>query len=669
MFTRAWSSRVVGLFSPNWRQCLGYSIIVRSFHIPPQKDSPMIWLGGSTFSNNPPFPDPSQAPLNFTMSELFRTQVQESGSPSSYMASGEPGVSSQDGRPSMVNATFNGRRLSASNALSAHSARSPVSNDISPYTVTTKESLKGGGTAAVETPPSTTYSSESMLSALTMNSLTRSIHNTLRAKPTQLTHHPEASIHPHPFFSHPSLSLHTLIGSSSTHNSHTHLLSRECGERDATPQPSPNASTILTNVLKQTYDFTPDASRSQSPTGQFGMTDRPSKFNSQLPTSSLSRRQPRNYHPNLTPITSVLRPHCLVGERLRLWTPIHPRSESRTLAEISDDDFDRILSVINSAWAPATRDCYGSGLLVFHVFCDTRNIPEDQRCPASPLLIISFISSCAGSYAGSTLDNYISGIRAWHILHGQAWAMDDAQIRTALAGAANLAPPSSKRPKRAPVTVEIMTKILAQLDLSNPLDAAVAACLTTSFYSLARTGEFTVPSVDKFNSSIHVTRASIRDDQDRHGLKVKVFRIPRTKSSPTGEDLYWATQEGPTDPRFLLTNHFTINNLPPTTHLYAYRHRKSFRPLTKTAFMGRLTTAALLAGIDSIKGHGIRIGSTLEYLLRGVPFDVVKSMGRWSSEAFVLYLRKHAIILAPYMQGHPILEPFTRYTMPPVRRH
>lgn len=130
----------------------------------------MIWLGGSTFSNNPPFPDPSQAPLNFTMSELFRTQVQESGSPSSYMASGEPGVSSQDGRPSMVNATFNGRRLSASNALSAHSARSPVSNDISPYTVTTKESLKGGGTAAVETPPSTTYSSESMLSALTMNS-------------------------------------------------------------------------------------------------------------------------------------------------------------------------------------------------------------------------------------------------------------------------------------------------------------------------------------------------------------------------------------------------------------------------------------------------------------------------------------------------------------------
>ena len=44
-------------------------------------------------------------------------------------------------------------------------------------------------------------------------------------------------------------------------------------------------------------------------------------------------------------------------------------------------------------------------------------------------------------------------------------------------------------------------------------------------------------------------------------------------------------------------------------------------------------------------------------------------MGRWMSEAFVLYLRQHAVVMAPYMQSHPILEPFTRYTMPPVRRN
>jgi len=89
----------------------------------------------------------------------------------------------------------------------------------------------------------------------------------------------------------------------------------------------------------------------------------------------------------------------------------------------------------------------------------------------------------------------------------------------------------------------------------------------------------------------------------------------------------------------------------------------------KRAFLDRIQTIAISIGEDNLKGHGIRIGATLEYLLRGVPFDVVKSLGRWASEAFVLYLRQHAVILAPYIQNHPILDAFTRFTMPQARRH
>ena len=71
--------------------------------------------------------------------------------------------------------------------------------------------------------------------------------------------------------------------------------------------------------------------------------------------------------------------------------------------------------------------------------------------------------------------------------------------------------------------------------------------------------------------------------------------------------------------------------------------------------------------MDSLKGHGIRIGATLEYLLRGVPFDIVKSIGRWSSDSFLLYLCQHAVVIAPYILGTPVMEAFTRYTMPPPR--
>jgi hypothetical protein len=75
------------------------------------------------------------------------------------------------------------------------------------------------------------------------------------------------------------------------------------------------------------------------------------------------------------------------------------------------------------------------------------------------------------------------------------------------------------------------------------------------------------------------------------------------------------------------------------------------------------------AGLERIHEHGIRIRATLEYLLRGVPFDVMKVKGRWASNTFQLYLRKHNQILAPYMQSMPpeIALEFTRLAMLLVR--
>jgi len=46
----------------------------------------------------------------------------------------------------------------------------------------------------------------------------------------------------------------------------------------------------------------------------------------------------------------------------------------------------------------------------------------------------------------------------------------------------------------------------------------------------------------------------------------------------------------------------------------------------------------------------------------------MKAKGRWASNAFQLYLTKHAQILAPYMQAMPNIQAaFTRYIVPPVR--
>lgn len=370
-----------------------------------------------------------------------------------------------------------------------------------------------------------------------------------------------------------------------------------------------------------------------------------------MTTSNLHARP---YLPTLTLNPSTLRPHCLVRDRLKLWLPASSRivkDHAGHSIPLSDDDLNQILTVIGYSLAGGTRESYGSGLLVFHVFCDARQIPEHQRGPASPILLLSFIANCAGLYSGKTLETYFYG---------------GAQVSAALQGAARLAPPMSKQSKHNPFTIACLKHICSALDLSSPLDAAVYACLVTSFFSLARLGEMTVRSLSCFEPSIHVKPSDIRNDEDRHGLSVTVLHLPQTKMSPSGEDIYFTRQSGLANPHHALLNHLSINSPSSSVALFSWRHCNSLWPLTHSAFLGCLDRVATRLGIEPLKGHGIWIGGTLEYLLRGIPFETVKSIGRWKGDAFIGYLQQHAVIMAPYLQDTPILEPFTRYALPPV---
>ncbi|KAG2739728.1 hypothetical protein P692DRAFT_201729187, partial [Suillus brevipes Sb2] len=138
-------------------------------------------------------------------------------------------------------------------------------------------------------------------------------------------------------------------------------------------------------------------------------------------------------------------------DRLKLWYPVQSRSiwnADRKILVIMDEDLQRVLTVMNTSWAQGTKESYGAGLLVCHVFCNTQSIPELQRCPADNITILTFIASCASSYAGKTLTNYVYTICTWHILHGQTWNMQQHKLKTALDGAAKQAPVHSKCTKR-----------------------------------------------------------------------------------------------------------------------------------------------------------------------------------------------------------------------------
>ena len=181
-------------------------------------------------------------------------------------------------------------------------------------------------------------------------------------------------------------------------------------------------------------------------------------------------------------------------------------------------------------------------------------------------------------------------------------------------------------------------------------------------------GEFTMCTLSSFDPKLHVKCADVCDKQDRQGNIVKNFNyLPYTKSTPSSESMNWAKQSGPSDPTFAFDNHIKVNNPPLEGPLFAYKQGKSHQSLTKSKFIETLNVTLKAQGKTPLQGHSIRIRSTLEYLLCNIPFNIVKVKGRWASNAFFLYLQRHAQILVPYMQAQPDLHTsLLHLTIPPV---
>ncbi|KAF5339290.1 hypothetical protein D9757_014866 [Collybiopsis confluens] len=207
--------------------------------------------------------------------------------------------------------------------------------------------------------------------------------------------------------------------------------------------------------------------------------------NTQHVTTANTLRYPQN----LNPLPSPLRPHCPARDRLIAWKPAAKRSLKDAAGHplvLPEEYLERIQMLLETGYAESTRETYASGLLAFHVFCDTQNIPEDQRAPCGKDLLNAWMATMAGSYAGTSIKNYVHGVRAWHIVHGIEWELDQATFDTMIHGAERLRPAQSRLKKRQPYTVDYITQILTDLDRTNPFDIACGACLTTAFYCVAR---------------------------------------------------------------------------------------------------------------------------------------------------------------------------------------
>ncbi|KAF8833242.1 hypothetical protein BDN67DRAFT_872947, partial [Paxillus ammoniavirescens] len=151
----------------------------------------------------------------------------------------------------------------------------------------------------------------------------------------------------------------------------------------------------------------------------------------------------------------------------------------------------------------------------------------------------------------------------------------------------------------------------------------IFTCLVCSFFYVARLGEFTVLVISKFDPAKHITHANVSSMQNHEGLPIDIHRTVF---------MY--------DPKSTLDCHFAINPDQVSAHLFLWKHPTGvFWPLSKKEVIKQINTIIKNnMHMPDLKGHSLQIGTTPYYLLKDTPFDAVKTLGRWSSESFTLYL-------------------------------
>jgi hypothetical protein len=295
-----------------------------------------------------------------------------------------------------------------------------------------------------------------------------------------------------------------------------------------------------------------------------------------------------------------------------------------------------VTRAIQGGWATATLNRYTGSIKQFIRFCDEERVPENLRFPTDEFILCAFAASSFGRHAGGTPRSRITALKAWHLTHNVEWK-GSARLRYVLNGVHNFTPGTSKRPPRPPITVKMLSQLIENLNLDSPFDAAVAACATTAFWGQCCLGELLPCSSSPLSLSSLPTCSDFK--RSKNNPQSFLLHLPTTKTHRHGEDVVLVDQEDRINPISLLMNHIRVNAIPQDVHIFSYTASGKTLSLTRDCFMQRCNTIWSSLGYPRTTGHCFRIGGTTELLVAGVPPDIVKVTGRWSSESFLRYWR------------------------------
>lgn len=294
--------------------------------------------------------------------------------------------------------------------------------------------------------------------------------------------------------------------------------------------------------------------------------------------------------------------------------------------------------------ASTTRRTYSTAQKRFIDFCYRTNqlSPSGFPCPASEWTLMLFATHLAGSIHANSIKVYLAGVRSLHIEQGFRNPLENClRLERVLRGIKRTHGNSTSA--RLPVTIDVLRTLRSQLELTRYDDILFWAACCLGFFGFLRCGEFTTPTCSSFNKDYHLSIDDI--SVDRHiSPNYMMVKIKASKTDPFRKGVTLRLETSGSSicavRAVLQYLHARGNAAGP---LFIQRDGK---PLTRTILSRWLQSTANRAGLKgTFSGHSFRIGAATTAALAGIPDHLIKTLGRWESNAYQLYIRTPAHIL------------------------
>ena len=267
--------------------------------------------------------------------------------------------------------------------------------------------------------------------------------------------------------------------------------------------------------------------------------------------------------------------------------------------------------------------------------------------PVSEKLLCCFAAWLADEkLCSTTIKTYLAAVRSMQISLGLPDPRDQSSmpmLKQVQAGIQRLQghDQTVKRRIRLPITTAILEKLRQHWDQRVGVDkyllwAVAALC----FFGFFRLGELLIASSASEGESTHLRLSwgDVAIDNASAPTMLRVF-LRVSKCDQMGRGAYVFVGR-------------TSNSLCPVAAVLAYMtkrgtlHGQFFcdqqgKPLCKVRYVAELKRALSAVGVDQslYAGHSFRIGAATAAAMAGMEEATIRTLGRWNSDAFMLYIR------------------------------